>query len=78
MMKKYVNGQEVEMTPQEEKEYYNSIRLSNIESYKAQLAATDYKAIKFAEGELSAEEYEPIRIERRALRARINELEKEL
>lgn len=49
--------------------------LSEIESLKAQLVATDYKAIKFAEGELSATDYEPIRIQRRALRQRINELE---
>lgn len=49
-----------------------------IQDLKEQLESTDYRAIKFAEGELSAEEYEPFRIERRVLRARINELEKEL
>ena len=41
---------------------------------KAQLAETDYKAIKFAEGWLTAEEYAPIKAERQALRDRINEL----
>lgn len=45
---------------------------------KQKLAATDYKAIKFAEGELTEEEYAPIREERRAWRDEINELEAEL
>ena len=43
-----------------------------------ELQSTDYKAIKFAEGELSAEEYAPIREQRRMWRAEINRLEKEL
>ena len=42
------------------------------------LSRTDYKAIKFAEGELSAEEYAPIREKRRMWRAEINRLEAEL
>ena len=41
------------------------------------LSRTDYKAIKFAEGELSAEEYAPIRELRRQCRAEINRLEAE-
>ena len=45
-----------------------------IEQLKAQLAETDYKAIKYAEGWLTAEEYAPIKAERQALRDRINEL----
>lgn len=45
---------------------------------KKKLAQTDYKAIKFAEGELTMTEYAPIREERRALRTRINELEAEI
>lgn len=43
-----------------------------------ELSSTDYKAIKYAEGLISAEEYEPIKAERQALRDRINELEKQL
>lgn len=45
---------------------------------KAKLAETDYKAIKYAEGEITEEEYAPIREERRAWRDEINELEAQL
>ena len=43
---------------------------------KESLSATDYKAIKFAEGLISAEEYEPIKAARQELRNKINHLEK--
>lgn len=43
-----------------------------------ELKDTDYKAIKFAEGLISAEEYEPIKAARQELRNKINELEKQL
>ena len=46
-----------------------------IAELKAQLAETDYKAIKYAEGWITEEEYAPIRAERQALRDKINELE---
>lgn len=42
---------------------------------KEQLASTDYKAIKYAEGLMTDEEYEPIRQHRMELRKLINELE---
>ena len=45
---------------------------------KAQLAASDYKAIKFAEGLIPFDDYAPIKAERQALRDRINELEAQL
>ena len=51
---------------------------NNIVILKAKLRATDYKAIKFAEGELSAEEYEETRLQRKAWREQINTLEIEL
>ncbi len=51
---------------------------AKIFALREKLAKTDYKAIKHAEGELSDEEYETIRIERREWRAKINELEAEL
>ena len=38
---------------------------------------TDYIAIKFAEGEMTAEEFAPYKEQRHAWRQRINELEKE-
>ena len=47
-----------------------------IELLKAQLAATDYQAIKFAEGQLSADEYVPMKTQRAQWRAEINELER--
>ena len=42
---------------------------------KELLASTDYKAIKFAEGQLTEEEYAPIRIQRQGWREEINQLE---
>lgn len=48
---------------------------AEIKALKAKLDDTDYKAIKFAEGELSAYEYESVKAERRAWRERINKLE---
>ena len=46
-----------------------------IEELKANLLATDYKAIKYAEGKYTKEEYAPIDAQREAWRDRINELE---
>lgn len=48
-----------------------------IAALKAQLEATDYQAIKYAEGWLTAEEYAPVKAKRQAWRDEINELEKE-
>lgn len=58
----------------------NRILMAGVDIYalKMALAATDYKALKFAEGELTAEEYAPVRDERRALREKINALEAEI
>lgn len=42
---------------------------------KTQLQATDYQAIKFAEGLISSIDYEPIKAQRQAWRNKINELE---
>lgn len=42
---------------------------------KAELAATDYYALKFIDGELTAEEYEPHRIRRAELRQAVRDLE---
>ena len=49
-----------------------------ISELKAKLRDSDYKAIKFAEGELSEEEYAPTKAERRAWREKINQLESEM
>lgn len=42
---------------------------------KAQLSATDYKAIKYAEGLISEEDYAPIKTQRQTWRDQINVLE---
>ena len=46
-----------------------------ITQLKKQLSDTDYKAIKYAEGQISEEEYASVRAERQGYRDRINELE---
>ena len=51
---------------------------SEIVNLKNKLRATDYKALKFAEGELTVSEYAPVKEERRKLRAEINALETKL
>lgn len=45
---------------------------------KRKLNASDYKALKFAEGELSSLEYAPTLVERRNLRSQINYLESKI
>lgn len=49
-----------------------------IAELKANLSATDYQAIKYAEGWLTDEEYAPIKAQRQAWRDEINELEGKL
>jgi len=52
-------------------------RANRICELKAQLNATDFKAIKYAEGLYTEEEYAPIRQERELLREEIRRLENE-
>lgn len=54
---------------------YKQLRISSL---KAKLNATDYKAIKYAEGLLTAEEYAPIKAQRESWREEINRLESEI
>lgn len=49
-----------------------------IQDLRAKLKSTDYKAIKYAEGEISAEEYAPTLAERKAWREEINVLQAEV
>lgn len=49
-----------------------------ITELKQQLANTDYQAIKYAEGELSAEDYAPMKIKRAGWRVEINQLQQQL
>ena len=46
-----------------------------ITQLKKQLSDTDYKAIKYAEGQISEDDYASVRAERQGYRDRINELE---
>lgn len=46
-----------------------------IDLLKKKLADTDYKAIKYAEGLISDEEYKPIKAERQRIRDEINRFE---
>ena len=62
-------------TEQEIKVIENNNRIIEL---KQKLAETDYKAIKYAEGELSVEEYAETKAQRRAWREEINKLEEEL
>lgn len=50
-------------------------KLDKITKLKEQLADTDYKAIKYAEGLYTDEEYESIKAEREALRVEIRKLQ---
>ena len=50
-------------------------REAEIWSLKEQLRESDYKAIKYAEGWIAAEDYAPIKAQRQEWRERINELE---
>lgn len=58
---------EITITPEQE-----------IEILKQKLKDTDYKAIKYAEGQLTEEEYASTKAERQSWRDRINELEAQI
>ena len=53
-------------------------KIERISVLKGLLKSTDYKAIKYAEGDLTAEEYASTLAERRTWRAEINELQAEI
>lgn len=55
----------------DEEQFARDARINELKMF---LAETDYKAIKYAEGELSEEEYAPIKAQRRAWREEINQL----
>lgn len=56
----------------------NIVIRERILQLKQLLSSTDYQAIKYAEGELTASEYAPIKKQRKAWREEINQLEKEI
>lgn len=53
---------------------YNTYN-KKIDELKSKLAQTDYKAIKYAEGLISEQEYAPIKAQRQSWRDMINLLE---
>lgn len=64
--------------PYSEQEIKTIKNNNRIVELKQKLQETDYKAIKYAEGELSQEEYAETKAQRRAWREEINKLEEEL
>lgn len=50
-------------------------QIKRVEELKKKLSDTDYQAIKYAEGEISEEDYAPIKAQRKAWREEINKLE---
>lgn len=56
----------------------NDERMARITALKQLLAASDYKALKYAEGFTTAADYAPIRAQRQAWREEINLLEAEM
>ena len=67
---------EREQTSDELKRVKEEVKESRITELKSKLASTDYKAIKFAEGALTEEEYAEIKTQRQSWRDEINRLEK--
>ena len=63
---------EVVPVPEPTQEELNA---AEIERLKAELAATDYKCLKYVDGALSESEYAEIRAYRQELRNKINQLE---
>lgn len=75
-MKVAINGKVVDMDIEE-----TALEIPaeyKIQELKQKLADTDYKAIKYAEGEITAEEYAETKAQRKAWRSEINALEAEL
>ena len=52
-------------------------KLNRIAELKSKLAQTDYQAIKYAEGQLTEEEYASLKLQRQIWRDEINKLENE-
>ena len=77
-MKIKKNGVLRDMTAEELTEYEESIRVpvdEQIAMLKQNLADTDYKAIKYAEGLISEQDYAEIKAQRQIWRDEINRLE---
>lgn len=80
-MRKWLNGEIVEMTEEEiaEMSTHNTFEiLADIDILKQNLVDTDYVIIKIAEGVATKEDYADIIAQRQVWRTRINELQAQL
>lgn len=80
-MKKWLNGEIVEMPEEEiaEMSTHNTFEiLADIDILKQNLVDTDYVIIKIAEGVATKEDYADIIAQRQVWRTRINELQTQL
>lgn len=77
LVDKIINGKVVRDSAAKEALDAKIFKRKRIQQLKELLAASDFKAIKFAEGELTEEEFAPIRELRRAYREEINGLMEE-
>lgn len=75
---KDVNGIPTAVDLYTESELAIAANKKRINELKALLKATDYQAIKYAEGFISEEDYLPIKQTRQGYRNEINELEKQI
>ena len=75
--KLYVNGQFVDEPPYvpTEAELLAAAKSTKLAELQQMLGSTDYKAIKFAEGAMTAQEFEPVRTQRQAWRVAYNAIE---
>ena len=73
-MKININGITRDMTIEEQAEMIQQSAQEQIAALKQQLTDTDYKAIKYAEGLITAEDYAETKAQRQAWREQINAL----
>ena len=73
----YVRGEFVDEPPYvpTEAELLAAAKSTKLAELQQLLSSTDYKAIKFAEGAMTAQEFEPVRLQRQAWRAAYNAIE---
>lgn len=74
---KYVNGEIVKSSEVEEIKT-KAVVYTEILSLKKKLAESDYKCLKYIDGDLTEEEYAEVKALRASYRSQINELEKSL
>lgn len=70
-----ITEEEFNVKPQVDKEFEVQRQINKL---KKQLAATDYKIIKYVEGKITLVEFKEISEQRQAIRDQINQLEKEI